>query len=91
MFSVIHDTAAIEHDNGVRCDERGQTVRHHDHGSPLGNTGKVCLDDRLALRIKRGGRLVQDENARLAQQGAGDRQALLLADRLVPPSSSQVS
>ena len=44
---------------------------------------RFCADDRLAVRIERARRLVEDEQARIGDERAGDREALLLAAREV--------
>ncbi len=41
----------------------------------------VLLDDALALVVERAGRLVEDQDARIGDQGAGDGDALALAAR----------
>src|SRR5579872_2552112 len=56
-----------------------------------GITGSGYVTDSLADfflcdRIERGGRFVEDQQLRLAQQGAGDRQALLLTARYLDAS-----
>ena len=56
-----------------------QAVRDDDHGAPGDQLAQVVEEDRLGLRVEGAGRLVQDQDARLRQQRAGDRQALLLA------------
>ena len=54
----------------MRQDQRG-AARHQ----PV----ERLLDHRLVLGIDRGQRLVEDQDRRVAQQRAGDRQALALA------------
>ena len=44
---------------------------------------QVALDDLLALGVERRGRLVEDQDARIADQRAGDGDALALAAREV--------
>ena len=41
----------------------------------------ILLDDALAFIVERAGRLVEDQNARVRDKGAGDRDALPLAAR----------
>jgi len=45
------------------------------------------LDHRLVLGVDRGERLVEDQDRRVAQQGAGDRQTLALAAESSTPRS----
>ena len=52
----------------------------------------VLLDDALALIIERAGRLVEDQDARIDDQRAGDRDALALpAGEAAPRSPTMVS
>ena len=48
---------------------------------PLTRRPERLLDRLLRLRVHGGGRLVQDQDARVVQDGAGDGDALLLAPR----------
>ena len=54
-----------------------------DDGAALGHRAQVGLDDLLALGIERGGRLVEDQDARLGDERAGDREPLALAARQI--------
>ena len=50
-----------------------------DGGAPLGGQRRQQLDDRIAARgVERAGRLVGKDQAALADEGPGDRDALLL-------------
>src|SRR4051812_22076206 len=46
---------------------------------PLADARHVALDDGLALVVQRTGRLVEDQDARLRKEGAGNGNALALA------------
>ena len=50
---------------------------------PARDAAQVSADDRLAFRIQRACRLVQDENARIGDERPRDRQTLLLSARQV--------
>ncbi len=50
-------------------------------GAPAHEALQRLLDQSLRFRVQRGGRLVQDEDAWVAQDGARDGQALLLTPR----------
>src|SRR3954447_9996887 len=77
----VGDLAALEHEDLVGADEAREPVRDDDDGAPRGDTAEGPLHDRLALGIERARRLVEDKDARVAQQRAGDREALPLAAR----------
>ena len=48
---------------------------------PCGDLRHVLLDDPLAFVVERAGRLVEDQDARIGDQRAGDGDALALAAR----------
>ena len=86
QFGVAPDVvnrAAFEHEDLVRRHQRGQAVRDDDQGAVPGDAQQIGVDDRLAVGIERAGRLVEDQNARIADQRARDRQPLALAARQV--------
>src|SRR6266700_2861882 len=77
--SALDDTALIQNENLVRVHHRGQAVSDHQRRSPPGDAVELGLDALLGFRVERRGRLVEDEDARIFQDGAGDRDALFLA------------
>src|SRR5471032_3298829 len=79
MGAGVHQPALLHDEDGVGVDQRREPVRDHDDGAADGDARQVLDEDGLALGVERAGRLVEDQNARLAQQRAGDRQTLLLA------------
>jgi hypothetical protein len=80
---VPDDLRLIEHDDLVAIAERGEAVRDDDRRLALDDFGHVVLDDHLAFRIERAGRLVEQQDRGAPHQGAGDGQALLLPAREV--------
>ena len=61
--------------------QRGQPVRNGDHRAPVHQPVERRLDRPLALAVQRAGRLIQQQDRRVLQQRARDRQALALAAR----------
>ena len=60
----------------------GREAVGDDHDGPaVRDLAHVLLDDALALVVERAGRLVEDQDARIADQGAGDGDALALPAR----------
>ena len=55
-------------------------------GAPLGDVVERLLDRRLGAAVERAGRLVEDQDRRVLEQGAGDGDALLLAARKLEPA-----
>ena len=54
-------------------------MRDDEHGSLLGDLRHVLLNDAFALIIEGARRLVEDQNARIGDEGAGNGDALTLA------------
>ena len=77
------DLAPLEHEDRVRIHERRQPVRNDDHRPTARNPANVLVDDRLAVRIKRAGRLVENQDLRVENQRPRDRQSLPLAARQI--------
>ena len=67
---------------GARAHRR-EPVGDDDHRASAHDRAHVLLDDPLALVVERRGRLVEDQNARIGGQRAGDGDALALAARQV--------
>ena len=59
----------------------GQPMRDHERGAVLRDALQRLLHGRLAFGIERAGRLVEQQDRRVAQDGAGERDALALAAR----------
>src|SRR5437763_1696024 len=61
------------------CTTLVRPVRDDDHGAPLADLLHAVLDDALALVIECARRLIEDQNARIGDQRAGNGDALPLA------------
>ena len=78
------DDAAVRHaDDAVAAAHRGEAVGDDDDRAALDDAPHVALNDPLALVVERRGRLVENENARIGRERAGDGDALTLAAREV--------
>ena len=75
----LDDAAVVHDDQPVHRRDGRQPVRDGDHGLAFHQPVEVLLDRRLDLRIERRGRLVEDQDRRVLQHDAGDRDALALA------------
>src|SRR6266853_1187688 len=64
---VVHG-AAFEHDDRVRRNQSGETVRDDNQGAPLRDAQQVGVDDGFAVGVERTGRLVEHQNTRVADQ-----------------------
>ena len=83
VWRNVEDLALIHDQDLVAVGQRGEPVRDDDHRPPAGDTQEIGTDDRLALRIQGAGRFIEDEDARIVDQRARDRQPLLLTAREV--------
>mmetsp|Transcript_29095 Transcript_29095/g.94889 ORF Transcript_29095/g.94889 Transcript_29095/m.94889 type:complete len:255 (+) Transcript_29095:114-878(+) len=90
MGALLHDATLVHHHDLVRVLDRGQPVRDHDRGAPLGLEQLVQrrLHHALALRVQRAGGLVQQQDGRVPQDGARDAHALLLPARDAPAAQA---
>src|SRR6266581_4769798 len=77
----LDDAAALEHHDAVGALDCREPVRDHDGGAAAHQGFERRLHLALGLRIERRGGLVEDQQRRVLQQGARDRQALALAAR----------
>ncbi|MPL60848.1 hypothetical protein SDC9_06410 [bioreactor metagenome] len=81
MAALFDDAAAVEHDDAVHLGDGRQPVRDGKHGLALHHPGQRLLDLRLDLAVERRGRLVQHQDRRVLEEGAGERDALPLPAR----------
>ena len=86
--ALLHDAAPLEHVDPVGVHDGGEPVRdeHRHHVAVARHLADGAGDLLLGERVERGGRLVEDQEVRPAQQRARDRQALLLAPRDLHPA-----
>lgn len=82
MAALLEQLAALaQHKDDVGLLDRGQAMGHDDHGAAPAGALKGGLDELLALRVERAGGLVEEQHVGLADEGAGNGHALLLAAR----------
>src|SRR6516165_12452467 len=75
---VLDDAAALDADDSIGAANRRQAVSDHEYGAALAYLVHVVLDDPLALIVERARRLVEDQDARIGDERARDRDALTL-------------
>ncbi|CAN4000066.1 Bifunctional chorismate mutase/prephenate dehydratase, partial [Dysosmobacter welbionis] len=85
MGALLHDAALLQHQNLVRTHDGGQAVGDHDNGAATGQLGERFLDQSLVLGVRKGGRLIEDHDGRVLQNGPGQGDALLLAAGEISP------
>ncbi len=81
--SGVVNPAALQHQYHVGGYQHRQAVRNDHEGAAFGDAQKVGVDDRLAFRVERARRFVEDQDARIADQCASDCEALALTAREV--------
>ena len=79
MAAAFGDTPFIEHDDLVGMGDRRQPVRDDQRRASLRYLRQRRLDFVLGAAVQRRGGLVQDQDRRIFQQGAGNCHPLLLA------------
>ena len=73
------DQSALDHENAIGVHDGGEPVGDDERRAPLAQFGDCLLDVALGFRIERRGRLVEQDDRRVLDQRAGDRDALALA------------
>ncbi len=79
MGAALGDHALVEHDDLVGRDDGGEPVRDHQRGAIARDPVKGVLDLPFGMAVERRGRLIEHQDRRRFQDGAGDGDALLLA------------
>ena len=77
--AFFHFLAFVHDDEAVGLVEGGEAVGDGDGGAAFDEVVQRFLDFALGFGIDRGGGFVEDEDARVDEQRAGDAQALALA------------
>ena len=86
MRAAFHDPAGLQHDDLVGIDHGGQPVCDDQRGAALRDLAQRPLDFPLGMGVERTGRLIEQQDRRPLQDGAGNRHALLLAARQFQPA-----
>src|SRR5580704_1975992 len=77
MRTAFSNLATVKHDDLVAIAYRAQAMGDDQAGAAA--PSEVGIDGRLGRAVEVAGRLVEDEDARIVDQAAGDLQALPLA------------
>jgi hypothetical protein len=81
MGSLFDRATLVHHDDAVGVAHRRQPMGDDQRGAPGAQPGQRLLHQRLVLGIQRAGGFVEQQDARVAQQRAGQRDALPLPAR----------
>src|SRR5918911_2947637 len=79
MSARLYDFPSLDQQDHIGSLDRGETVGNCQGGAVLHQWCKRRLDEPLRTCIYRASRLIQDQDPRLLEEDAGDREALLLA------------
>jgi hypothetical protein len=90
MGAVLDQAAALERDDAIRRPHGREPVRDDQNRPPLGDLLHVLLNDALALIVEGARRLIEDQNARVGDERAGNGDALALATREGEPRSPTI-
>src|SRR3954470_18131779 len=77
--TLLDDAAGVDDDDQVGVDDGRQAMRDDEGGAAGAHGVQRLLDPGLRLRIERAGRLVEQQDRSVLEQGPGDCQALALA------------
>ena len=78
MGAFLDDAPAVEDDNAIRKTHCAETVGDDQRGASGRRTLERIDDSAFGDSIQTAGRLVENQNGRVAQHGAGYSDALLL-------------
>ena len=81
MRALLDDPALVHHDDLVGLADRREAVGDDERGPAPQQAPQRRLDQALGLGVDAARRLVQDQDARIGQQGAGEGEQLPLPDR----------
>ena len=78
MCAALHNAAGLHHQDLIRAADGRQPVRDHERRAALHQVPQAFLNQRLGFGIQARGRLVQNQNARIGQNRARNRNPLPL-------------
>src|SRR5205807_5836386 len=83
---ALDDAPRLDHENLLGSSNRGEPVRDDECRAAAHEVAQTLLDQRFRFRIEAGGGYIEDQDARIGQDGASDRDALLLAAGKLHPA-----
>ena len=76
MIAALNNAPPFQDEDLVGVNDGGETVGDDQAGAVLSGELDLGLDGLFGDRVERGGGLVEDQNGRIFEQGAGDGDAL---------------
>src|SRR5262249_32285840 len=89
--SRVDHPAAVQHNNFISSMNRRESMRDHDRGSTLHQISKSPLNPSLRLSVQRGSRLIQNEDRRILEYSASNRNPFPLTARQLHTSLANQS
>ncbi len=77
--AVLDEPPALDGDDAIGGAHRREPMGDDQHRAPVGDLAHVALDDVFTLVIQRAGRLVENQDLRIGDERAGNRDTLALA------------
>ena len=77
----LRDTAVIEHNDAIRRSDRRQAMGDDERRAPPDQPLESLLHLAFRLAVERGGRFIQQQDARISDERAGNSESLALATR----------
>src|SRR5207248_3072458 len=78
MAARLLDYSLLHHHDNIRHNNGGEPVRNNKGSSALHQALQRFLDERLRLRVERGGGFIQNKNPGVGEDGPGDGNTLFL-------------
>ncbi len=91
MGSPFHNLAVIEDKNTVGHFDSSQSMTDQNRHTPLSEFVKPLEQFRFGLGIHRAGRLVENQDLRIAKDGPGERYFLPFPDAQFMPAVEQLA
>ena len=90
VCATFHNPTLVHHQNSVRVPDRGKTVCHHKGGASTLQLFQRRLHQLLGLAVECGGRLIQQQDGSILQNGTRNGDALPLSTgKLTTPLSNR--
>ena len=67
---LFHDAAVLDHNDLIGLHDRAQPMGHREHRARTLKGGQCLLDAVLTVAVERAGGFIEDQQLRVAQQGA---------------------
>ena len=77
--AIFDDFALPQHHDPVEAGDCGEAMRDHDGSAPLHEVLQRSLDELLTFGVQRAGSFVQDQDGRICQNRARNRNSLPLS------------